>query len=200
MKRWILLLLFILMLPTLLPTSNSTVIIQLPPINYSMIYDHLEWNMVQEPVENYVVIKKTKKSELYKFLKDIGHRESTNTYDTVNTLGYMGCYQVGQATLKGLGIKISKEDFLNNPEFQDKTMIKLLLHNKSKLQKYIDYWDGKRVHGQIITESGILAAAHLAGQGNVKRFFKFGDNPQDNYKTKLTTYLHEFSGYALQLN
>ena len=41
-------------------------------------------------------------------------------------------------------------------------MLDLLNHNKKILQKYIDYWEGKTIQGKPISESGILAAAHLA--------------------------------------
>ena len=33
----------------------------------------------------------------------------------------------------------------------------LLLHNKEKLQTYIDTFDGKTINGMYISESGILA-------------------------------------------
>ena len=112
--------------------------------------------------------------ELQNFLNAIGHRESTNRYDVVNRWGYMGKYQFGRSTLKGLGFKVTKQEFLNNPQLQEEAMMALLLHNKEKLQKYIDVFDGKTVNGMLITESGILAAAHLGGQGSVKRYFKNG--------------------------
>ena len=80
----------------------------------------------------------------------------------------MGKYQFGKSTLKGLGYKITRDEFLNNPQIQEEAMLKLLQHNKKKLKKYIEKYDNKVVHGVYITESGILAAAHLAGQGNVK--------------------------------
>ena len=47
-------------------------------------------------------------------------------------------------------------------------MMMLLLHNKEKLQNYIDLFDGKTINGMYISESGILAA-HLGGQGSVKK-------------------------------
>jgi hypothetical protein len=52
------------------------------------------------------------------FLDAIGHRESGNRYNIVNKYGYMGKYQFGKATLKGLGIKVSNEEFINSPELQ----------------------------------------------------------------------------------
>ena len=112
----------------------------------------------------------------------------------------MGKYQFGKRTLKALGYDVSKEQFLNSPYLQEKAMLDLLLHNKKILQKYIDYWDGKTIKGKTITESGILAAAHLAGPGNVKRFLKKGKEFRDGNGTKLTSYLTQFSGYKLNLD
>ena len=134
------------------------------------------------------------------FLDAIGHRESSNRYDVVNGWGYMGKYQFGKRTLKALGYNVSKKEFLNSPYLQEQAMLDLLNHNKQILQKYINYWDGKTINGTKITESGILAAAHLAGPGNVKRFLKEGREFKDGNGTKLTSYLTQFSGYALNLD
>tara|TARA_R110002124_G_scaffold189366_2_gene356637 strand:- start:83902 stop:84501 length:600 start_codon:yes stop_codon:yes gene_type:complete len=138
--------------------------------------------------------------QLDSFLNAIGFRESSNRYDIVNRWGYMGKYQFGRSTLKGLGFTVTRKEFLSNPQLQEEAMMALLLHNKEKLQKYIDVFDGKTVNGMIITESGILAAAHLGGQGSVKRYFKNGKVFKDGYGTKITSYMDKFSGYDIQLN
>ena len=138
--------------------------------------------------------------ELDEFLNAIGHRESTNRYDVVNKWGYMGKYQFGRSTLRGLGYEVSKKEFLSNHDLQEEAMMALLNHNKDKLQAYIDIFDGKTVNGIYITESGILAAAHLGGQGSVKRFFKNGRVFRDGNGTKITSYMEKFSGYDIALN
>ena len=145
-------------------------------------------------------IKQYHNFELEKFLDAIGHRESTNRYDVVNPWGYMGRYQFGRSTLKGLGYDVSKKEFLSNPELQEEAMLSLLKHNKEKLQKYIDVFDGKTINGIYITESGILAAAHLGGQGSVKRYFRNGKVFKDGNGTKITSYMDKFSGYDIALN
>ena len=145
-------------------------------------------------------IKQYHEDELNRFLNDIGHRESGNRYDITNTWGYMGRYQFGKATLKGLGYNVTKKEFLNNPQLQDSAMISLLNHNKEKLQSYIDIYDGKTINGMEITESGILAAAHLGGQGSVKRYFRNGKVFRDGNGTKITSYMKQFSGYDIKLN
>jgi len=134
------------------------------------------------------------------FLEAIGHRESGNRYNIVNKYGYMGRYQFGKATLKGLGFKITQDEFLNSPYIQEKAMQALLEHNKKKLKKIIDEYCGREFKDIYITESGILAAAHLAGQGNVKKFFKRGREFKDGFGTSMTSYLDNFSGYQLDLN
>ena len=138
--------------------------------------------------------------ELNRFLNDIGFRESGNRYDITNTWGYMGKYQFGKSTLKGLGFEVTRKEFLNNPQLQEEAMMALLLHNKEKLQKYIDVFDGQTINGMYISESGILAAAHLGGQGSVKRYFKNGKVFKDAYGTKITSYMKQFSGYDIKLN
>ena len=133
------------------------------------------------------------------FLNAIGNYESGNRYKITNRFGYMGKYQFGRSTLKGLGYNVTRKEFLNSPVLQEQAMLDLLSHNKKILQTYIDYWEGRKIYGKVITESGILAAAHLAGPGNVKRFLRKGENFKDGNGTKLTTYLTHFSGYKLNL-
>ena len=145
-------------------------------------------------------IKQYHNFELEQFLHAIGHRESTNRYDVVNPWGYMGRYQFGKSTLKGLGYDVSRKEFLSNPELQEEAMLSLLKHNKDKLQKYIDVFDGKTINGIYITESGILAAAHLGGQGSVRRYFRNGKVFRDGNGTKITSYMDKFSGYDIALN
>jgi len=159
----------------------------------------LEEERLKKEIEE-LRIKEYHEDELQRFLHDIGHRESGNRYDITNTWGYMGRYQFGKATLKGLGYNVTKKEFLNNPQLQDSAMIDLLNHNKEKLQSYIDIYDGKTVNGMEITESGILAAAHLGGQGSVKRYFRNGKVFRDGNGTKITSYMKQFSGYDIKLN
>jgi hypothetical protein len=133
------------------------------------------------------------------FLTAIGHRESSNRYDVVNKWGYMGKYQFGRKTLRNLGYDISKKEFLNSPHIQEQAMLDLLEHNRRILRLYINTYSGTIIDGVEITESGILAAAHLGGPGNVKRYFKKGKQFKDGNGTKLTSYLTKFSGYKLNI-
>ena len=133
------------------------------------------------------------------FLDAIGFKESGNRYDIVNRYGYMGRYQFGKKTLRGLGFKQSKQEFLNSPLVQEKAMTALLKQNKRSLRKYIEKYDGKVVHGVLVTESGLLAAAHLGGAGSVKKWFRTGKVRRDGNGVKITSYMTKFSGYQLVL-
>ena len=138
--------------------------------------------------------------ELPDFLNQMGKRESSNRYDIVNEFGYMGKYQFGRKTLNKIGFKhISNTQFLTNPSIQEDAMLKLLKSNKHTLRRQIQKYVNTHRHGVYITESGLLAAAHLAGAGNVKKFLRTGKDKQDGLGTPLTEYLTKFGGYNLAL-
>lgn len=134
------------------------------------------------------------------FLDHIGMRESSGRYGIVNTYGYLGKYQFSPVTLKNLGFRVSRNRFLSSPELQEQAMKKLLSSNKQSLNRYIRKYDGTYLHGYLITESGVLAAAHLVGVGNMVKFFKYGEDFSDGFGTKLTDYLQEFSDYQLEID
>jgi|SRR5210317_1268604 hypothetical protein len=135
-----------------------------------------------------------------KFLEDLGFRESSGNYKAVNQFGYLGKYQFGRKTLNALGYEdVSNRVFLANPSIQEEAMYDLLIHNKKILRRQIEKYDGQIINGIYITESGILAAAHLAGPGNVKKFFRKGYEFRDGNGTKMTSYMKKFSNYRLDL-
>ena len=134
-----------------------------------------------------------------KFLDDIGFRESSNNYKAVNQFGFLGKYQFGRKTLNSLGFEnVSNREFLENISIQEEAMYALLNHNKKILRRQIQKYHGQTIHGIYITESGILAAAHLAGAGNVRKFFRKGYEFKDGNGTKMTSYMILFSGYNLE--
>ena len=135
-----------------------------------------------------------------KFLDEVGFRESSNNYKAVNQFGYLGKYQFGRKTLNAIGFKdISNYEFLSNPEIQEEAMLVLLQKNKHTLRREIKKYVGETVNGIYITESGILAAAHLGGAGNVRKFFKKGYEFEDGNGTKMTSYMIRFADYNLNL-
>ena len=133
------------------------------------------------------------------FLYDMAERESSNRYDVVNQYGYMGAYQFGSQTLKNLGYKVTREEFLSNPMLQEEAMLKLLKANKHTLRRQIKKYDGKLVNGVLVTESGLLAAAHLVGAGAVRKWIRNGKKYTDGNGVDLTSNLVKFNGYYLDI-
>jgi len=133
------------------------------------------------------------------FKEALAFKESQGKYSRVNTLGYLGKYQFGKSTLKDLNVKVNSKDFLKNPLLQEKAFLANLEKNKWILRKEIKKYAGKWINGVKITESGILAAAHLGGAGAVQQFlWSYGKNSMtDAYGTRIEHYLKKFSGYDL---
>jgi len=133
------------------------------------------------------------------FKEALAFKESQGKYTRVNTLGYLGKYQFGRSTLRELNLKVKSKDFLRNPLLQEKAFLANLEKNKWILRKEIKKYSGKWINGVKITESGILAAAHLGGAGAVQQFlWSYGKNTMiDAYGTKIEHYLKKFSGYDL---
>lgn len=130
------------------------------------------------------------------FKEAVAFKESQGKYTVVNTLGYLGKYQFGRNTLKRFNIYNTK-DFLKNPELQEKAFKALCKVNKWILRKDIKHSVGKTVNGIEITESGILAAAHLSGAGNVKKFLRSNGTIRfsDAYGATIQLYLKRFANY-----
>ena len=130
------------------------------------------------------------------FKEAIGYRESESKYKKINSLGYLGKYQFGVETLKAVGVHNSSA-FLNSPEMQEKAFVALLAQNKWELKKEIEKYSGTLLNGIYVTESGILAAAHLGGPGSVKKYFKNKGKRyfRDAYGTSIQSYMKAFGGY-----
>ncbi|MFT5846394.1 MAG: hypothetical protein ACJARX_000787 [Psychroserpens sp.] len=130
------------------------------------------------------------------FKEALAFKESRGNYFTVNTLGYLGKYQFGAETLKLIGI-YNPNQFLYNPKLQEKAFLANAERNKWILRKDIKRFEGKTIAGVEVTESGIIAAAHLAGPGSVKKFLRsYGrKNVSDAYGSSVRYYMMKFSGY-----
>lgn len=151
-----------------------------------------ELNFIQER-ENINIDERIKKYiEYNRFTKDLGFAESTNIWDTTNTIGALGEWQFMWAAreITGYG-HITYQEFKDNPEIwprkeQKFAMDSLIKINEKSLKRQIKKYGNK---------SGILAAAHIAGPEGVKGYFKKGYNPADKNGTRLTDYLNKFKGY-----
>lgn len=130
------------------------------------------------------------------FKEALAFRESGGRYDIVSSFGYLGKYQFGESTLKRFNIH-DKEHFLENTELQEDAFMALCSLNKWILRKEIEKKVGKKINGIEITESGILAAAHLAGTGNIKEYLRTNGKYRftDAFGSSMQHYLKKFGGY-----
>lgn len=134
------------------------------------------------------------------FKEALGYKESRGNYRVINEFGYMGKYQFGKGTLQMIGI-YNSERFLKDTRLQEEAFTAYTARNKWILRKDIERYTGRYINGVKITESGILAAAHLAGAGNVKKYLRSGGSVgfSDAFGTSIRTYLKKFSGYDTSL-
>ncbi|MGB7786291.1 MAG: peptidoglycan-binding protein LysM [Salinimicrobium sp.] len=130
------------------------------------------------------------------FKEALGFKESGGDYSVINDFGYLGKYQFGRGTLKMIGIRDTNL-FLNSPDLQEAAFFANTSRNKWILRKDIQRFQDKVINGVTITESGILAAAHLAGAGNVKKYLRSGGSNsfRDGFGTSIKHYFEKFGGY-----
>ncbi len=132
------------------------------------------------------------------FAQKMAYKESRGILHLVNPYGYMGKYQFGKSALRTVGI-YDFQEFLRNAEWQDKAFEALIARNKWELRKEIAKFSGKVINGAEITESGLVAAAHLGGAGSVKKYLRSnGRNGfKDGFGTSLSSYIRKFAGYDI---
>lgn len=94
---------------------------------------------------------------------------------------------------------VSRKRFLKSKKLQDSAMMAYMSYNKKILLNEIKKYTGKEIKGKPITESGILAGAHLAGADRVKNYLKHGVDKKDGNGTRISYYIRKFSGYNLNL-
>lgn len=159
---------------------------------------------------------------LKNFLDDLGKRESGGNYKAFNRYGYAGKYQMGEAALIDAGYYkkssgkynndwsgqftgkdsvYSIDDFLNNIQAQENAQIVFKKRQWAYLKalnahKYV----GQIINGYKITESGLLAGAHLKGAGAVSIYLKSGGkiSQKDGFGTSVEEYIKKFAGYDVR--
>ena len=134
------------------------------------------------------------------FKELLAFKESTGSYSRLNKFGFMGKYQFNLNTLKMYKIKNSN-NFINNPELQERVFLINVQRNKWILRKDIKWFVGSIINGTEITESGILAAAHLSGPGNVKKYLRSNgkDDKNDAFGTSISKYIKYFKNFDLSM-
>ena len=146
--------------------------------------------------EEIVILSPVLENSFIGFKEAVGFKESQGRYNRVNTLGYLGKYQFGKSTLKRFNIYNSTQ-FLKDAKLQEDAFTALCSVNKWILIRDIKRSVGRRINGIRITESGILAAAHLAGAGSVKKYLRSNGQFEfsDAYGTSIEHYMKKFAGY-----
>ena len=93
----------------------------------------------------------------------------------------------------------STQEFLKNPILQENVFELNVARNKWILRRDIKRFVGKRINGTVVSESGIIAAAHLAGAGNVKKYLRsYGKNDfSDAYGSTVAYYIKRFNGFDI---
>ncbi len=153
------------------------------------------------------------------FYNDLGARESGGDYTVVNRWGYVGKYQMGESAMVDAGYYIkpsrnynndwtgqftgkdgvySLDDFRKNKQAQEnaqKSFKQAQWHQLKSLG--LDKYVGKEINGVKITQSGLLAAAHLKGPRNVQKYLESSgkDIPKDKLGTSVEDYMSKFGGY-----
>ena len=181
-----------------------TIGITLPPPNLNYNDDYIK-TLVLSPSNGYDFDKIAYKipfttRDFVGFKEFLGFYESGSDYKKINSLGYLGQYQFGRSTLKVLRIK-KIDNFINIPELQEKAFLMNVMRNKWILRREIERFSGKKINNILITESGIIAAAHLSGPGNVKKFLRNNCNNNLDFKdingTKISDYIKIFRNYDI---
>jgi len=155
-----------------------------------------------EPIQSLLSKPKPKfKGKIQAFLRQMGQIEGLGSYETVSSRGYLGMYQFHPRTLAYIGINVTRNEFLSNPDLQDSTMVAYMRMNARVLDKVIKHYSGTYVNGVYVTKAGILAGAHLVGTGGVLTFLrpdKYDYKTVDGNGVHVSTYMTKFAGYDLR--
>lgn len=145
------------------------------------------------------------------FLDVLGFYESSDRY-YIEKAPYLGRYMMGALALQEAGFcdsnnnwtKLaskygvsSKEDFLNNPFAQDIAME--LCHKKvwTYLDDFSKEYLGKIYQKVVITESGLLAGAHLVGAFNLMPAIRNNTVVKDDNGKPAHEYMADMSNYDI---
>jgi integrating conjugative element protein (TIGR03758 family) len=148
--------------------------------------------------------------------------ESSNDPTRVNFAGYAGWYQMGEAAMIDAGYYRrdatpdrndwnpanftgknginSLADFIASPAKQTQAITDYNQRQWSYITAMrLDQAIGRTINGILITESGLLAGAHLVGIGGLQQFINSNGRivPKDGTGTPIPKYVKDFGGFAL---
>lgn len=160
-------------------------------------------------------------SEYSDYLAALSAKESGNNPASVNQYGFLGRYQMGESALIDAGYYrkdptpnvndwqgswtgkngiYSKADFLANAAGQTQAISDYNSKQWRTIQTLgLDSYVGRTVGGILLTESGLLAGAHLVGVGGLKSFLTSDGTvvPVDANNTAITQYIAAFNGFNI---
>lgn len=172
--------------------------------------------------------KGNKKKDVDAFLIALGNRESGGDHKIMNKYGYVGLYQVGEEALHDVGVYyetpktginykkndwkgyVSNKnkygitclwDFMHSPKKQKAVQIDFKkLHWQYLKNLNLTQYVGKTIKGTYITQSGLLAGAHLVGPGGVRDFLRSNgkNDVTDANGTPVSSYIKKFAGYDIK--
>ena len=164
-------------------------------------FDNIDYSVKLNIISNVYVPVPFTVRDFVGFKNFLGFFESGSNYNKVNRFGYLGKYQFGKGTLKMYGVR-NLSEYKGNPELQEKVFLMNVMRNKWILRREISWYSNRYLNGTYISESGIIAAAHLSGPGNVKKFLRSHCNPdldkRDANGTSISDYLNIFKDYDLE--
>ena len=141
------------------------------------------------------------------YMNRLSHRESSGDWKIVGGYNnsYVGLYQFGNSALRDIDSDIRVRDFKRDPncfppEKQNEACVALMRKNAHYLRNYM-YVVGDTINGIEVSKAGLLAAAHLVGHTNVKRWIRSnGDNDSvDGFGTSLEEYVKMMEGVQVNL-
>lgn len=158
------------------------------------------------------------------YLAALAQRESSMKPSVINGYGYVGLFQMGEAALQDIGVyagdnttandwkgqwsgkygATSRTAFLSDPDAQIKAetaYLNLVWNNYLAPQGAADYI-GQTIGGVTVTQSGLMAAAHLVGANKVLAWLQSGGTvlPADGNGTTVLNYMQSFGGYSVNNN
>ena len=153
------------------------------------------------------------------FYNDLGIRESGGDYSVINPWGFVGKYQMGESAMVDAGYYVkpsrnynndwtgnftgkdgvySLNDFRKNKQAQENAQKAFKKAQWRQLKVLgLDKYVGSEINGVKVTQSGLLAAAHLKGPGGVQEYLHSSGKsvPKDKLGTSVEHYMSKFGGY-----
>ena len=149
------------------------------------------------------------KGDYFDFKIAFGHKESSNDYTVVNSLNFMGKYQMGFERLQDLGIvkfngrdylwenRLDQNIFLNNRILQENVFDLHFADILDRLIKEYSMYINFNINDTKLTLSGMFAGVHLLGFESLDRRLQHSEVRCDDYGTSIDVYLELFSGYKI---